>query len=343
MKNLPRLKALIRLLTQVRNLLLENVTFSQNPYGSVFLNKNHKKQVQILNIEFMDIGGNESDTIRWTYEYVFSVIQSDESLYAVEDLKEQLLNKFDKTTNLKIVDLENLLNKLEETATKFTNYCTLHRSYYNKELLFCPKCLGMGATKKIAIEYVSKESITSHKKINDGGEAIIYQYGNDNVAKVFRENKNINYALKSLTIARVMQKVETLKKVTSTTKYKYIVPEKILVDNYQIYGYVMKKVNGLPLYALKEKQFVINELGFTKKDVFEILIEVGKGIERLHNENIFIGDLNGGNILFDKSKRVFFLDFDGMGVDELSPEFYTDWYIDPVSMKKHMVTQKDDW
>ena len=203
--------------------------------------------------------------------------------------------------------------------------------------------MGIGATKKIAIEYVSKESITSHKKISGSGESIIYQYGNDDVAKVFRENKNINYALKSLTIARVMQKVETLKKVTSTTKYKYIVPEKILVDNYQIYGYVMKKVNGLPLYALKEKQFVINELGFTKKDVFEILIEVGKGIERLHNENIFIGDLNGGNILFDKSKRVFFLDFDGMGVDELSPEFYTDWYIDPVSMKKHMVTQKDDW
>ena len=55
------------------------------------------------------------------------------------------------------------------------------------------------------------------------------------------------------------------------------------------------------------------------KDVLQILITVGKCIEELHTKaNIFIGDLNNRNILFDSNKNVYFLDFDGMGIDDVS-------------------------
>ena len=126
--------------------------------------------------------------------------------------------------------------------------------------------------------------------------------------------------MKDIFISKIMQKAETLKETSKNAQYEYIVPEEILVDNSQMYGYIMKKVVGLPISVLKDKQ-VIKKLGFTKKDILEILITVGNGIEGLHSNNIFIGDLNGRNILFNTSKRVFFLDFDGMGVDDISKEF----------------------
>lgn len=105
----------------------------------------------------------------------------------------------------------------------------------------------------------------------------------------------------------------------------------------------MKKIEGFPISILRNKSEV-EKLGFNTKDILEILIETGKGIENLHDKaNIFIGDLNGRNILFDKNKKVYFLDFDGMGVDDITPEFFTDGYVDPESKNNKCITMKDDW
>lgn len=105
----------------------------------------------------------------------------------------------------------------------------------------------------------------------------------------------------------------------------------------------MEKVGGIPLFSLRNKSEV-EKLGFDTSDILEILISTGEGIEKLHQKaNIFIGDLNGRNILFDKDKKVYFLDFDGMGVESLSPEFFTDGYVDPVSKNNGCITIKDDW
>ena len=343
-KNLPRLKALIRLLNQVQILLEEGKTFSQNPFSHVFLNKEHKKQVQILNIEFADGRGNKSDLINWTCEYALMVIGLDETLKLVEENDDkivQFIKKIQAISNFNSNNFSTLLKKLEKTAARMTKYCTLHRLYYDQDYVFCPKCIGVEDTRKLKVEYVSKDYFADCKQVGDGGEAIVYEYDSGYVAKIFRENANINYGLKTMVLARIMQRSETL---TSTNKYEYVIPEKILIDdeNHQMIGYVMKKVTGLPLSVLKDKQ-VVGEQYLTKRDVFEILINVGEGIEKLHSKNIFIGDLNGKNILFDVTKRVYFLDFDGMGVDDVSPEFCTDGYIDPISKKKQLITQKDDW
>lgn len=342
MKNLPRLKALIRLLKQIKSLLEKDIFFAQNPYGTVFLNRSCKKQVQILNIEFIDTEGNKSDIINWTCAYVFDVIKSDKTLMLDSKFK-QLLDDIQEDSEGDMSNIDSILLKtLEEKAERMTKYCATHQLYYDKEYLFCPKCSEEVDVENLKIMEISKKDITSRKKIGDGGEADVYEYGNGDVAKVFKENGNINYSLKSIIIARIMKKAETLKNTGNSAQYQYIIPKKILVDNNQMYGYVMKRVGGFPLSVLKDKQFV-KEHGFSKRDVFDILITVGKGIEGLHKENIFIGDLNGRNILFNKSKTVYFLDFDGMGVDEFSPEFCTDTYIDPVSKKKSMITEKDDW
>ena len=238
--------------------------------------------------------------------------------------------------------LKFLCNQLEDLSESLTKYCTIHKFFYDKSYLFCPKCLNLDDIKNMHVNQTSKDKVISLKQINKGGESFIYEYGFGEVAKVFKEG--FDYGFKSMIMLKIMQKTEALLN-ECTEEYEYILPQEILVDedSCQMFGYVMKKIEGYPLSTLSDKETMRNDFYFSRKDILEILIKVGKGIEKLHSHNVFIGDLNGKNILFDKSKKVYFLDFDGMGVEEISPEFFTDGYIDPVSKKKKEITQKDDW
>lgn len=337
LKNLHRIKGIIRLLMQIKTLIKNGYTFSENPYGNVFLSKEHKKQVQLMNIEFIDTNGKIQETISWTYEYVFKIINLDENL---ED--RILINKIKENLNFELEGLNNFIYKLQDIVAQLTQYCNIHKMYYSQTHMLCPICSDGMNFENIKVKYISKKDITSEKKIGEGGEACIYKYNEQNVAKIFKEE--INYSLKVRTIVKIMEKAKELEKIEEKAKINYVIPEMLLIDtsNKQVIGYVMKKVEGKPLSVLKDKK-ITKELEFSKKDILEILINVGKGIEKLHNNNLFIGDLNGRNILFDSAKQIYFLDFDGMGIDDISPEFYTDGYIDPISQKNQDVKPKDDW
>lgn len=336
MKNLPRLMSLIRLLSQVDDLTRRGYYFIRNPFGTVFLNKDHKKQVQILNIEFLTKGNktkNSSNTVKWTCEYVYKVLESDSS-FDLSSLSNQPMR------------IDPLYDKLQTLAKSMTRYCPVHKMYYKDSELFCPKCIDRRKMKNLNIEYVRVSDFTDSDHENEGGESFIYPYGEDQVAKIFKE-KEIDYNFKNIVLARVLNRATTLKKLNQqNSKYQYVVPQKILIDRLSghICGYVMDRVvDAMPLSNLRDKD-QIEKLGFTRKDVFEVLINAGEGIEVLHSKvNMFIGDLNGRNILFDRNKKVYFLDFDGMGVDNIAPMFWTDGYIDPVSAKNHNISMKDDW
>lgn len=331
LSNLPRLMSLIRLILQVKEITNNNLGFINNPFTYVFLGKAHKKQVQILNVELLSKRGNIKDTIKWTCEYVCQVLASDTSIEVdISDCS---------------TDIDSLLEKLQNLSKELTKYCSIHKMYYKKDNLFCPKCLDKSILESIEIEYVQKSTIIKQDLITEGGESFIYPYNDDSVAKVFKD-KEVNYDFKNVIISRILDRKETLERFNKKDfKYKYVLIEKLLVDTKtnSIFGYTMKRVTGKPLSILRDREEV-EKLGIAMKDVFEILITAGEGIETLHTEaNIFIGDLNGCNILFDTQKNVYFLDFDGMGIDELAPVFFTDGYIDPLSKKNHNITKNDDW
>jgi len=329
LKNLARLMSLIRLILQIKEITKRDVGFIKNPFSHVFSSKSHKKQVQILNIDFLSQKGSVQDTLKWACEYVCEILASDTSIEAdISDCS---------------TDLDSILERLQNLSKDMTKHCSIHNMYYRSNYLFCPKCIDKVQMEHFEVEEVEKNKITDHKQDNEGGESVIYPYGDNLVAKVFKEN--IDYNLKMKVITRVMEKKDILKGINKKKlKYKFIIPKKLLVDTetHNFFGYTMKKVSGVPISSLRDKE-VVKNLGITMKDVFEILITVGEGIETLHANNIYIGDLNGRNILFDTEKNVYFLDFDGMGVDDIAPEFCTDGYIDPVSNKNQNITMKDDW
>ena len=337
MSNLPRLKTLIRLLIQIEDLTNKGFGFLDNPFTHVFLNPSHKRQVQILNIDLLG-EVNIEKTKEWACKYVCDILDSDSSIEI--------------DTSKYINDFQGILFELQDMANHMKGHCTIHNIYYMDKYVFCPKCVNDSKLlENFEVEKHSKQQYEGMKSENEGGEAYIYPYNNGQkeVVKIFKDNQEneMNYNLKSMTIIRIMSKRNILKDINSKGyKFKYIYPQKLIVDSdtNKMIGYTMARVkDGQIISNLRDKD-IIQKLGFTFKDVLEILITIGEGIETLHSRaNIFIGDLNGGNILFDKKKNVYFLDFDGMGVDEIQPEFCTDGYIDPVSKKNQNITAKDDW
>ncbi|MCI8617496.1 MAG: hypothetical protein HFJ60_04545 [Clostridia bacterium] len=338
LKNRARLKCLIRLMLQVQSIVNSGLAFTANPFGNVILNKQYKKQVQILNIDFISKEGDTIETLKWTCEYVSKVISSDTSIEVdISDCSG---------------DFYKLLDRLQNLSEEMTKYCTIHNFYYNKRHILCPKCVEEYQFAQIEeiennmTEIVSKSTIISKKHENSGGEARIYPYKEGRVAKVFKEEADVNYSLKTVVIVKIIEKRKILEEINNRGyKFKYIIPQEFLVDDeqYNVFGYIMEKVAGKPISDLRDKE-VVESYGFTLKDILEILITVGLGIEILHTEaNIYIGDLNGSNILFDADKNIYFIDFDGMGVDDIAPECCTDGYIDPVSEKSQNITMKDDW
>ncbi len=331
--NLPRIKGLIRLILQVKQYLEEDLSFIEDPFTHVFLNKDYKEQVQILNIDLLSEKGSKKDTVKWTCDYIKSVILLDECIEI--DIKD------------KNEDLDSLFKKLNNLSKHLTKKCKIHKIYYNDKQLFCPKCIPKNHNMKI--ELIDKSIITNCEEVGSGGESVIHEVDSVNkVAKVFKEDANVDLSLKCQLFYRIFSsKKEILEEINrkKELKYKYIIPETILADwdKHEVFGYTMKRVyDSMPISLLSDTS-ILKELGFTLKDVLEILITVGEGIETLHNKaNIYIGDLNGGNILFDKDKNVYFLDFDGMGMDEIPTICFTEEYTDPRSIKGN-ITMEDDW
>lgn len=327
--NRARIKALQRFKAQIDELLNSVMYFSVNPFTHVFLNTTHKKQVQILNIEFIEFDKyNSAETEKWTLDYIWQALQVDNY-----DLPECPKNMF---------VMGELLNRIE---SRLTRYCMIHKKYYFDSYACCPECISVAKQKEF-IEIRKKNTFNSMTPMNEGGEALIYAINHNDVAKLFKEEE-INIDFKCAVLFRILSKKYLLEKLNSEKKkYKFIYPKMLFLDDgyKKIYGYRMERVyNAYPITTLKDK-VEVEKLGFSREDILEILITIGEGIERLHKEaNIYIGDLNGRNILFDKEKNVYFLDFDGMGVDEIKPEFCTDGYIDPISKKNQNITKKDDW
>lgn len=347
LSNLPRLMSIIRLLTQVDEIIVEGRGFIVNPFTHVFLNKDHKKQVQILNIEFLHIADeaettqwkiadttNALEAKQWVIDYVTKVLQADSNIEI-----DIYVSKF--------LNLQDYALMLQTYAKSLTMHCTLHNLYYSNKYDFCPKCINPKI--RLDISHKEKHYYTSRELINEGGESFIYPCPSAKhlVVKIFKDDQ-IDYNAKCVTLARICQKAYILNRINADTnyKFKYIIPQKLLAEesSNKIYGYTMERIQqGVPISSLKDIHY-IEKIGFTRKDILEILITIGKGIMTLHKEaNIYIGDLNGRNILFDTDKNVYFIDLDGMGVDEIAPDFCTDGYIDPVSKKNRNITMKDDW
>lgn len=337
--NLKKLKALLTLCIQVRNLEIVNLYFSKNPYSSVLFNPNHKKMIQLVNIDLLNFNykGDKKDEIcsiseQYILDYVFDSIADEVGL-----------------DEISANSLEELISAMKELAKNMTKVCQIHGIHYHKKYMLCPKCLpnlDLSVVEEHSIFLDVDKWLNNRPVKNEGGESYIYEYENGVFAKIFKEG-DVSIEMKFSIIMKIFERKQVLDKFNKkNSKFVYIIPQKIIIDSKTntIRGYILQEVeDGVSISTLRDK-IEVEKLGLDMSDILEILITTGEGIEYLHKKaNMYIGDLNGRNILFDKDKTVYFLDFDGMGIDDINPQFFTEGYVDPVAQKNQTISMKDDW
>lgn len=170
----------------------------------------------------------------------------------------------------------------------------------------------------------TKSQVKNLPYLTEGGEAIIYEYKNHTLIKIFKPNIDLK------------RKEAKVKKILSgkMPSNVYGPIEEVTVDN-QFAGYVMKKAENAEVFHQLVKKKYLKTHQITNKDVLEINIDAGKTIEAFHKGGGRLGDYNDFNFMFmPNGNKSCFIDVDSWGFsNQLTPDAYTEIFIDPKAIR----------
>lgn len=147
-----------------------------------------------------------------------------------------------------------------------------------------------------------KFDITTRTPLTEGGEGYIYEYSRK-IIKTFKPH---------IDIAAKERKVNALMKASLPPSV--IKPVDTVLDMHgRFIGYCMEMVAGEEFKRLSNRKFVTAN-NITTKDILGLLVKVKAVLEEIHKKNIYVGDLNDQNILFDTSGNIYLIDCDSWTV-----------------------------
>lgn len=352
-----RMKVILTLYNNILPYIMDYtfITSDKSVFSTMFMDKDYKGEIIIPNLPLLKtkvtLSSDESlknkerdNTLRVFSTFLQEYITTDESLRLELKQKDEWIAKILEDIKGCNFNEENIKRYL---ATK-NSYCKVHGKYFGEEEGVCPECMANGITKEKAIIFSKGHFESLKKKASEyeGGEANLYiNHETGKIDKIF--NNSVNTSFKSRVIGKALEKAEKFKKFNAEHEDIKFVPIEEVLYSYEngtleLEGYRQQFIpDSFKISSLKEKAFV-DELGYERKDIIEILIKVCKAIEFLHSIGGFIGDLNGGNILI-KDKTVYIIDMDGMSFDDVKNYVYTNMYIYPPSAENKNITALDDW
>ena len=171
------------------------------------------------------------------------------------------------------------------------------------------------------INFTSQSQITKLKQLAEGGEATIYEYGNDKVLKIFKPKVDLK---------RKENKVKCYLTIKNKFPLNVIGPDDFVTLNGKFVGYSMKKLLGAEdLHMLTKPKFLAAS-NFSNKDVLQIITDLGVDIGKIHSTGTLIGDVSDYNFQIC-GKKDYFLDADSWGMGNLTPDAYTERFTCPDS------------
>lgn len=172
------------------------------------------------------------------------------------------------------------------------------------------------------INFTSRSKLESLKKLNDGGEAIIYEYDDKTVIKAFRPDVDL---------AKKEEKVRYFISIKSQLPKNVIGPEGIVTVRGKFAGYVMRKLKDAEDIHMLTKPKYLTAAHLSNKDVLQIVTDIGTDLGKLHSKGILVGDVSSQNFQIC-GKLDYFIDVDSWGVEgKYSPDAYTELFTCPDS------------
>lgn len=145
----------------------------------------------------------------------------------------------------------------------------------------------------------TKYKINDTKEIARGGEGVIFELGNDKVAKIYHSGIEI----------LDQAKFDFLKKLD---KKLFIAPQELLYDaKHKVVGFSMEYLTPdfYPLSNLFTKSFCVSH-GVDKKVKLKVIENLIKALEYAHQMKVVIGDLNCFNIMVNNAGEIKLIDTD---------------------------------
>ena len=165
-----------------------------------------------------------------------------------------------------------------------------------------------------------RSQLESLPQITEGGEAIIYAHGRNEVIKAFKPNVNLGNKEKKVA-----------KFLTARFPANVAKPLQMLMVNGRFAGYVMQRIDGAEDFHQFTKKKFLATSGFSNKDIAELVWQASVSIKSLHENGILIGDISDNNLVA-VGKNPFFIDVDSWGVQGMfSPDAYTELFTCPDS------------
>ena len=162
-----------------------------------------------------------------------------------------------------------------------------------------------------------KFDTTTRTPLTEGGEGYIYEY-NGKIIKTFKPH---------IDIAAKERKVSALMK--SNLPKAVIAPIDTVLDmRGRFIGYCMEKVSGEEFKRLSNRKFVTAN-NISTKDILGLLVKIKAVLAEVHKQNIYIGDLNDQNILFDTAGNIYLIDCDSWTVGGDKCTVAMDMFKDP--------------
>ncbi|MDR2524078.1 MAG: hypothetical protein LBC95_00845, partial [Candidatus Nomurabacteria bacterium] len=134
---------------------------------------------------------------------------------------------------------------------------------------------------------MTAQELKGLKKMDEGGEAVIYDYRAGRVLKVFKSN---------VKLGAKEQKIAALIKLSLPGTV--VAPKEAVTVNGKFVGYTMPKINGAKTMHQLTKGKVLKATKTTNLDALEAVLRVGRTLQPLHQNGVVVGDLSDNNILY---------------------------------------------
>lgn len=154
------------------------------------------------------------------------------------------------------------------------------------------------------------------EKLSEGGEGSVIALQDPNhhvVVKIYKQEKLNKWG-------RLLEnKLDAQVKLQQIFEQTNIAWPKLLVYNQgrNFIGYAMKRVNGIPLsklaHPLLQQKYFPN---YNRIDLVQVVLSIIESVKKLHENGIFIGDINLENFLVEQNTRtVYLIDTDSYQVN----------------------------
>ena len=176
-----------------------------------------------------------------------------------------------------------------------------------------------------------KFDVTTRTPLTEGGEGFLYEY-DGKIIKTFKPHIDL-YAKE--------RKIKALMK--AGLPEAVVTPVDSVVDlRGGFIGYCMEKVSGEEFRRLSNRKFVTAN-NITTKEILDMLVKIKAVLKEIHGKNIYVGDLNDQNILFDKAGNIYFIDCDSWAIGSDTCTVAMDLFKDPNLREDHFDAGTDNY